>query len=296
VPPRRGDELAESLAPLVELHAAHVRTSTFHADIDGLVAMLRRALGERTPADLLRGASGPASQAFLVDWSDDLAQRAFTVVARLGLLEQAAQPSYVQAGIGEAAGAVVAIKQRIAAVRDLARLESGQINVRPADVDVSEVARRVTRMVARRSFASLAVTAPDALAAHLDRAMVLAVMYHLAAFAVERSQLGATKMEVVQRGERVCITLCDHGLWLSAAQVAKLRDFRPLGPGARTRYSGDLAGVAVAIGFVDAMGGQRQVVSMEGRTVVDVDLPRVCGARRGSPRHDDETEVAQPPQ
>lgn len=289
-------ELPTDLRPLAELQATRVQAASFHADMDGLVVALRHALGEYTPADMLRGDRGPASQAFLWEWSDDMAERARAVVARLGLLEQAARPPHVRNAIADVARSVLRIQLRLSAVRDLTQLELGRLDVRPAAVDAAEVVRHAAYAVGGAEHPAITLTSPDTLPAMLDRALLFHLVYHLLVFAVENSRLGATRVEVVGRGDRVCLTIRDSGLWIPAAQVDRLQAFRPLGPDGGRRYTGSLPGIAVAMGLAEAMGGQRDLESKDGCTVVEVDLPHQCEPRRRSPREDDETVVEPPPE
>ena len=165
-------------------------------------------------------------------------------------------------------------------VLDLAKAESGRIDVRVGPVDVSQLARAcVAEVDSLRQGKSieLLVDAPPTLDATTDSQRLRQILLNLLSNAIKFTEEGHVKVTVSSEGADMRMAVSDTGLGIPEHQMPELfREFRQLETGDGKRYAGTGIGLALSRRLARALGGEIQVESTVGKgSTFTVVLPRV---------------------
>ena len=114
-----------------------------------------------------------------------------------------------------------------------------------------------------------------------DPNRVFQVLANLLDNAVKFTDSGSVELAVTDSdgsGERVCFTVTDTGIGMSAGQMDGLfQSFSQADPSITRRYGGTGLGLAICKKLVTLMGGHIGVTSVEGSgSSLEVVLPRSC--------------------
>ncbi len=165
-------------------------------------------------------------------------------------------------------------------VLDLAKAESGRIDVRLESLDVAQLSRAcVAEVDSLRQGKSLEllVDAPPELELVTDAQRVRQILLNLLSNAIKFTEEGHVKVTVRVAGTDVRIAVSDTGLGIPENLLPELfREFRQLETGDGKRYAGTGIGLALSRRLARALGGEIEVASKihEGSTFTVV-LPRV---------------------
>ncbi|HEX4512956.1 MAG TPA: ATP-binding protein [Polyangiaceae bacterium] len=165
-------------------------------------------------------------------------------------------------------------------VLDLAKAESGRIDVRVGPVDVSQLTRAcVAEVDSLRQGKSieLLVDAPPTLDATTDSQRLRQILLNLLANAIKFTEQGHVKVTVTSEGAEMRIAVNDTGLGIPEHLMPELfREFRQLETGDGKRYAGTGIGLALSRRLARALGGEIEVVSAVGKgSTFTIVLPRV---------------------
>jgi len=165
-------------------------------------------------------------------------------------------------------------------VLDLAKAESGRIDVRVGPVDVSQLARAcVAEVDSLRQGKSieLLVDAPPSLDATTDSQRLRQILLNLLSNALKFTEEGHVKVTVTSEGADMRIAVSDTGLGIPEHQMPELfREFRQLETGDGKRYAGTGIGLALSRRLARALGGEIEVESAVGKgSTFTLVLPRV---------------------
>lgn len=168
-------------------------------------------------------------------------------------------------------------------LEELARIESGQIKLSQAEVDVLAVARGVVadhHPVAAKAGVELAVDG-DAAPVTTDPVRLAQVLSNLVDNAIRYNRRGGEVRVTVEAGpDTVLVRVADNGVGIPAADVPLVfqRFFRVQRGGGPGQGSG--LGLAIVKHLVQALGGSVHLASQEGQgTQVTVSLPAKAPAR-----------------
>jgi signal transduction histidine kinase len=177
--------------------------------------------------------------------------------------------------VGEQAGR---LNRLIGVMLDISRLQTGQLTILRAPLDIGALARRVADDV-RPTLTqhSLACSLPDApLMIEGDELRLEQVLQNLLSNAVKYSPDGGPiTVQVERQGERVCIAVADQGIGIPQANLPRLfeRFYRAdnVDP---YQISGMGIGLYVVRAIVELHGGEVAVASPEaGGSIFTVHLP-----------------------
>jgi len=170
-------------------------------------------------------------------------------------------------------------------VLDLAKAESGRVDVRVEVIDASQLVRACVAEVdslRQGKTIELVVDAPPALEMTTDPQRLRQILLNLLSNAIKFTEEGEVKVIVTTEGAEVRIAVNDTGLGIPEHQIPELfREFRQLDTGDGKRYAGTGIGLALSRRLARALGGEIDVASTNGKgSTFTVVLPRV---RRESP-------------
>ena len=160
----------------------------------------------------------------------------------------------------------------VANLLDMSRLQTGVVNLTMGTVSLQEVADAALSSLSRDA-SKVIVDIPDTLPpvsadpALLERAVANLIDNALNWSGAEQS----VRVEAGMGGDRVYLRIVDRGPGIPIDQRhAVFEPFRRLGGGASATWEGVGLGLAVAKGFVDAMGGELSLDDTPGRGVTAV--------------------------
>ena len=164
-------------------------------------------------------------------------------------------------------------------VLDLAKAESGRVDVRLADFDVTQLARACVAEVdsLREGKAiELLVDAPPALEIHSDSQRMHQILLNLLSNAIKFTEAGQVKVTLVASERDVRVAVSDTGLGIPAEQMPELfKEFSQLDTGDGKRYAGTGIGLALSRRLARALGGEIEVESKVGKgSTFTLVLPR----------------------
>ncbi|WP_133500316.1 hybrid sensor histidine kinase/response regulator [Cognatilysobacter terrigena] len=184
---------------------------------------------------------------------------------------------------------------------DLARIESGRLELTDAPFDLHgllhDVASLVGPLVRRRDrtfVLDIAADVPRGVSGDCNR--VRQILLNLLGNAEKFTERGGVTLRAERRDGGIRFSVIDTGPGLSAEQRAKLFRRFEQADGARTaaRYGGSGLGLAISMELAEAMGGRIGLESVPGEgSTFHVDLPLPETALPETPMHDD---VARPSQ
>jgi signal transduction histidine kinase len=165
-------------------------------------------------------------------------------------------------------------------VLDVARFDSGKIEVQESDVSVGELlAEEYRRMqpLAREKGVSLEfVPPPEPITVRSDRIKLSRVVGNLLGNAIKFTERGAVRLEACRDGDGWAnVRVADTGIGIAPQHQSHIFDeFFQLGNPERDRNKGSGLGLAICKRLVDAMGGRISVVSTPGQgSTFTVSLP-----------------------
>ena len=175
-------------------------------------------------------------------------------------------------------------------VLDLAKAESGRVDVRLAEVDLGQLARAcVAEVDSLREGKSieLVVDAPAGLALVSDAQRVRQILLNLLSNAIKFTEEGQVKVAIAD-GEEVRVAVSDTGLGIPEHLLPELfKEFSQLETGDGKRYAGTGIGLALSRRLAHALGGEIEVTSKVGTgSTFTLVLPR---AKRDAPSSVDVT-------
>jgi signal transduction histidine kinase len=167
-------------------------------------------------------------------------------------------------------------------VLDMSKIEAGRLELEEENIDLAELVRSVTRMMASKAFGSglrIVETYEDNLpAVHVDRRLLRQVLINLVTNAVKFSKKGG-RIEIiictVKSGE-ICITVKDEGVGIPSDKIPQaLEPFGQVSERAENAHQrGTGLGLPLAKAMVELHGGELKLDSKLGvGTTVDVFLP-----------------------
>ncbi len=216
--------------------------------------------------------------AFLANMSHEIRTPLTAILGFTSLLREEIPPELREyAELIEIGG--VRLRDTLTAVLELAQLNAGLHDVRPAPVDVAQVAREVAaafRAEADRKGLTLDVSVPDAMPVALaERAGLGRVLEHLLSNALKFTRHGGVHVEVEAGLEAVAVHVRDTGRGISPQFLPYLfSEFRQESTGLSRGYEGAGLGLAVAHRLATLMGGTLTVESEQERgSTFTVSLP-----------------------
>jgi len=155
---------------------------------------------------------------------------------------------------------------------ELSRAESGEVEVKPVEVDVTQVAREAVddfQAPAVAAGLTLEIHAPNALAASTDPARVRQILANLLSNAVKYAAKGPVTVEAAQRhdegphvGDWIALSVRDSGPGIPREQCeAVFEEFTRLDPHAQP---GAGIGLAISRRIARRLGGDLTLASDEG--------------------------------
>jgi signal transduction histidine kinase len=172
-------------------------------------------------------------------------------------------------------------------VLDLARIESGTIEVDVAPLDVAREVHELAdglRPLATRKGLSLVVHAPvSGVRALADRVALDRVLTNLVGNAIKFTDAGRVVLSVRVRGAYVCVRVADTGRGIGAAFLPKLFDaFHQESTGFARSHEGTGLGLTITKRLVELMGGTIAIESTQGvGSAFTVALPKAEGICEG---------------
>ncbi len=153
----------------------------------------------------------------------------------------------------------------VSEVLDLARLESGDLELHQQDVDVAAVATRAARDHAALPGADrVEVRLQEGLLAHADPERLAHVLGNLIENAIKFSDEGAIVVDGAAIGDRLAVSIADRGVGIEADRLESV--FYGPGPsGQKATPSGTGLGLYLSKRLVEAHGGSIEVESTRGR-------------------------------
>jgi PAS domain S-box-containing protein len=179
-------------------------------------------------------------------------------------------------------------------VLDLAKIESGKLELLPETFDVPGMLREVVTTIeplAQKNGNALRVSCPDDLGGmHADLTKVRQCLYNLLSNACKFTEAGTVRLEVArQEGGWVVFRVSDTGIGMTPEHQAKLfQPFTQMDPSTTRRFGGTGLGLAITRHFCEAMGGDVSVESWPGvGSAFTVRLPAAPrGAAAGGERRE----------
>jgi signal transduction histidine kinase len=168
----------------------------------------------------------------------------------------------------------------VSEVLDLARLESGRLELHQTIVDLLEATSRAVRNVAELPGAErIVVDVPSGTTVWADAERLEHVITNLVENAVKFSDTGSITVSAKSTNGQVTITVSDEGVGIPAERIPDV--FKGPGPaGQRSGPSGTGLGLYLTRLLVEAHGGQIAVESTEGTgSTFTVNLPHETAPR-----------------
>jgi protein-histidine pros-kinase len=177
--------------------------------------------------------------------------------------------------------------QLINDVLDLAKVESGKMEIRPERVDLAQLAEEVRDvlrgMAAAKRLTVLIQVDPTAHTATVDPARVKQILYNYLSNAIKfTGDQGRIDVSITSEGEDMFrIDVEDTGLGIAPENLRNLFvEFHQLDASAAKRYQGTGLGLALTKRIAEAHGGRVEVRSTLGAgSTFSAILPRAMGAR-----------------
>jgi PAS domain S-box-containing protein len=173
--------------------------------------------------------------------------------------------------------------QLINDVLDLAKVESGKMDFRPEDVDLTKLVREVSDilrgMAANKRLNVDSSVSPEVGSVFVDPARVKQILYNYLSNAIKFTPAGGRIfIHVVPEGQAMFrVDVVDSGVGIAEDQRRKLFvEFQQLDASAAKAYQGTGLGLALTKRLVEALGGHVSVKSALGEgSTFSASLPRV---------------------
>jgi len=177
---------------------------------------------------------------------------------------------------------------------DLARVEAGAEELRPAPASIGDVVRAAAGLYAARAeekgLALQLDIAADAAWAACDATRLSQVLGNLVSNAVKFTEAGKVTISVSRQGDQVTFQVRDTGVGFDAALKADLFGrFRQADDSSTRKHGGAGLGLAICQQYVQLMGGQLDAESAPGRGAAfafTLDLPPLPAPAEADPSAD----------
>ena len=174
-------------------------------------------------------------------------------------------------------------------VLDVARFDSGKIEIQESDVSVGELLaeeyRRMQPLAREKGLSLEFAPPPEPVTVRADRIKLSRVIGNLLGNAIKFTKEGSVRLEACRDGDGWAdIRVADTGIGIAPQHQSHIFDeFFQLGNPERDRNKGTGLGLAICKRLVDAMGGRISLVSTPGKgSTFTVSLPP-AGAPVGQP-------------
>jgi signal transduction histidine kinase/CheY-like chemotaxis protein len=187
--------------------------------------------------------------------------------------------------VGIVHGAGVTMRSLVDDILDVAKIETGNLTVDSAPMDLCAVLREVTRLWEEQALAKglgftlLLSRAPRWIVS--DAGRMRQIVFNLLSNAVKFTEKGSITVRALDEGEgaarrlKLCIT--DTGIGIPAEKLEEIfESFRQVDAGTTRRFGGTGLGLTICRNLARALGGDVTVESREGEgTSFVLDLPLV---------------------
>ncbi|MGH7093083.1 MAG: ATP-binding protein [Stellaceae bacterium] len=176
-------------------------------------------------------------------------------------------------------------------VLDMAKIESGKLELARETIEVRQLVGDTLRMVreqATKSGIELVTALPEREVTIVgDERAIKQAMLNILSNAVKFSKQGARiDIRAASEGQRLALEIEDHGIGMTAEELVRaMQPFEQANSGTARNYGGTGLGLPIAKGLVEAHGGTLTIESAIGTgTKVRIVLPAEAGAKlRGVP-------------
>src|SRR5262245_41390065 len=174
-------------------------------------------------------------------------------------------------------------------VLDLARIESGKLEMHPETFDVPAMIRDVVTTIqplAQKNANALEVHCRDDTGSMFaDQTKVRQSLFNLLSNACKFTEGGTVRLDVQREGEWFVFRVTDTGIGMTPEHLAKLfSPFSQVDPSATRRFGGSGLGLAITGHFCQAMGGDISVDSQPGvGSTFTIRLPAVIDEAKSEP-------------
>ena len=236
-----------------------------------LAADLRVQFHKEQLARLDAEAANQAKEELMAVVSHDLRNPLNAIVLSIELLRrslEAKQTAPADLRLASMARATTRMGRLIEDLLDVARIESGNVELTRQAADCSELLREVAEIVAPlaadKSITLRLVEPQDALRAHCDRERVLQVLSNLAGNAIKfTGNGGSVTLGARQQADEVIFRVSDTGPGIAPENLSRV--FDRFWQAKETRLHGTGLGLAISKGIVSAHGGRIWVESELGK-------------------------------
>ena len=244
--------------------ATELRSAILAAD---LRAQFRKEQHARVEAE----AANQAKQDLMAVVSHDLRNPLNAIVLSLALLRRSLETKQVAPAdrmLGSIERATTRMKRLIEDLLDVARIESGNVELAREPADCAELLREaadiLAPLAADKSITLRLVEPQGALRARCDRERVLQVLSNLAGNAIKFTEDGGTvTLGAHQQAGEVVFRVADTGPGIAPENLSRV--FDRFWQAKETRLQGTGLGLAISKGIVSAHGGRIWVESEIGR-------------------------------
>ncbi len=233
-------------------------------------------------------AASRSKSQFLTTMSHELRTPLVGVLGMADLLARSALSDEQQGMIATIRGSAEHLQRLVTDILDLAKVESGKLELNEAKLDLSALIRLVTdshRVAAEAKGLrmDLELATGPAMLRKGDQLRLSQILHNLLDNAVKFTQSGSVHLTVQPAddasGERVHIRLRDTGIDMSEAQLAVVFDeFTQADGSIARRFGGSGLGLSIVRRMVDRMQGRLEVQTALGQgcdILVELPLPRV---------------------
>jgi signal transduction histidine kinase len=187
--------------------------------------------------------------------------------------------------IGIVHGAGTTMRSLVDDILDLAKMETGNLTVDAAPMDLCGTLKEVTRLWEEQARAKglgfqLHLThAPRWIVS--DAGRLRQIVFNLLANAIKFTESGAVSLRAVEEGEgdarRLKLAITDSGIGIPADKLEEIfESFKQADSGTTRKFGGTGLGLTICRNLAEALGGQITVESVEGEgSTFTVDLPLV---------------------
>ena len=182
-------------------------------------------------------------------------------------------------------GAGVTMRSLVDDILDVAKMETGNLTVDAAPMDLCATLREVTRLWDEQargkglSFRLELSHAPGWIVS--DAGRLRQIVFNLLSNAIKFTECGSVTLRVVAEGEsdtrRLRLVVSDTGIGIPAEKFEEIfESFRQVDAGTTRKFGGTGLGLTICRNLARALGGEISVDSIEGQgTAFTVDLPLV---------------------
>jgi signal transduction histidine kinase len=249
-------------------------------------ASLRRALAELSGARDAAEASNRLKSEFLANMSHEIRTPLNGVLGMVQAIRMDELSPRQQERVGIIQSSAEALLSMVDDLLELARMESGKVELDVAPFDLGELVQAAAAPFANRAQAhgiAFAVTIDSEVdGAWLgDAGRLSKVVEHLTSNAVKFTAQGRVCVKAMRGETGVRISVRDTGVGIPIARQADVfRNFTQIDGSATRRFGGSGLGLALCRELTQAMGGTITVESVEGEgSCFTLDLPLARGAQ-----------------